>query len=287
MRPIWKGHLTFGLVTIPVKLYTATEPKDVRFRLLHSSCMTPIQNKRYCPHHEQIVDWNDVVRGYEYAKGKFVPVSDEDSDSVPLDTAGTVNVTSFADLSEIDPIYYEKSYYLAPDEGGQKAFRLLHETMEEATKVAVGKVVIKEKEHLVAVRPYDGTLVMSTLYYADEVRAVNDVPELPVQAKVHPNEKKMAMQLIEGLIASFNPAEYRDEYREALQKVIAAKIDGEAVVGVPVRKQEKVVDLMDALRRSLQMTRKEKQPARRPRALRPGSGQASAPRAAAMRERHR
>jgi len=106
------------------------------------------------------------VRGYEYAKGKFVPVSDEDLDSVPLDTAGTVNVTSFADLSEIDPIYYEKSYYLAPDEGGQKAFRLLHETMEEATKVAVGKVVIKEKEHLVAVRPYDGTLVMSTLYYS-------------------------------------------------------------------------------------------------------------------------
>jgi len=279
MRPIWKGHLTFGLVTIPVKLYTATEGKDVRFRLLHSSCMTPIQNKRYCPQHEQIVDWNDVVRGYEYAKGKFVPVSDEELDSVPLDTAGTVNVTSFADLHEIDPIYYEKSYYLAPDEGGQKAFRLLHDTMDETTKVAVGKVVIKEKEHLVAVRPHDGTLVMSTLYYADEVRATADVPELPVQAKVHPNEKKMAMQLIE--------AEYKDDYREALQKVIAAKVDGEAVVGIPVRKPEKVVDLMDALRRSLQMTRKEKLPGRRPRALRPASGQGSSPRAAAMRERHR
>lgn len=287
MRPIWKGHLTFGLVTIPVKLYTATEAKDVRFRLLHKSCMSPIQNKRYCPQHEQIVDWNDVVRGYEYAKDKFVPVNDEELDSVPLDTAGTVNVTSFSDLREIDPIYYEKSYYLAPDEGGQKAFRLLHDTMEETSKVAVGKVVIKEKEHLVAVRPYDGTLVMSTLYYADEVRAVADVPELPVQAKVHPNEKKMAMQLIEGLIASFNAAEYRDDYREALQKVIAAKVDGEAVVGVPARKPEKVVDLMDALRRSLQMTRKEKLPARRPRTLRPASGQSSASRAAAMRERHR
>ena len=287
MRPIWKGHLTFGLVTIPVKLYTATEPKDVRFRLLHKSCMTPIQNKRYCPQHEQIVDWNDVVRGYEYAKDKFVPVSDEELDSVPLDTAGTVNVTSFADLHEIDPIYFEKSYYLAPDEGGQKAFRLLHDTMDETTKVAVGKVVIKEKEHLVAVRPYDGTLVISTLYYADEVRAVADVPELPVQAKVHPNEKKMAMQLIEGLIASFNAADYRDDYREALQKVIAAKVDGEAVVGVPARKPEKVVDLMDALRRSLQMTRKEKLPARRPKTLRPASGEGSAPRAAAMRERHR
>ncbi len=279
MRPIWKGHLTFGLVTIPVKLYTATEAKDIRFRLLHRSCMTPIQNKRYCPQHDQIVDWNDVVRGYEYAKGKFVPVSDEELDSVPLETAGTVSVTSFVDLREIDPIYYEKSYYLAPDEGGQKAYRLLHDTMEGITKTALGKVVIKEKEHLVAVRPYDGTIVMSTLYYADEVRAVADIPEVPVQAKVHPNEKKMAMQLIEGLIAEFRPAEYRDDYRDALQKVIAAKVDGEAVVATPARKPEKVVDLMDALRRSLQMTRKERQPTRRPRA--------SAPRVAAMRERHR
>src|SRR2546425_5628136 len=249
MRPIWKGHLTFGLVTIPVKLYTATEGKDVRFRLLHSSCMTPIQNKRYCPQHEQIVDWNDVVRGYEYAKGKFVPVSDEELDGVPLDTAGTVNVTSFADLHQIDPIYYQKSYYPAPGEGGQKAFRLLHDTMGETTKVAVGKVVIKEKEHLVAVRPHNGTLVMSTLYYADEVRAVSDVPELPVQAKVHPNEKKMATQLIEGLIASFNPAEYRDEYREALQKVIAAKIDGEAAGGVPARQSQKDAHLKAPRRR--------------------------------------
>ncbi|HEX4840625.1 MAG TPA: Ku protein [bacterium] len=286
MRPIWKGHLTFGLVTIPVKLYTATESKDIRFRLLHRSCMTPIQNKRYCPHHEQIVDWNDVVRGYEYAKDKFIAMSDDELDSVPLETAGTVAVTSFADLHEIDPIFYEKSYYLAPDEGGQKAYRLLHDTLGEITKVAVGKVVIKEKEHLVAVRPYDGTLVMSTLYYADEVRAVGDIPELPVQAKVHPNEKKMAMQLIEGLIAAFKPTDYRDDYREALQKVIAAKVDGETVA-VPTRKPEKVVDLMEALRRSLQMNRREKAPASRRRPVRPSSGQAAMPRVAAMHERHR
>jgi DNA end-binding protein Ku len=286
MRPIWKGHLTFGLVTIPVKLYSATESKDVRFRLLHRSCMTPIQNKRYCPHHEQIVDWNDVVRGYEYAKDKFIAMTDEELDSVPLETSGTVAVTSFADLHEIDPIFYEKSYYLAPDEGGQKAYRLLHDTLGEITKVAVGKVVIKEKEHLVAVRPYDGTLVMSTFYSAHYARAVGDIPELPVQAKVHPNEKKMAMQLIEGLIAEFKPADYRDDYREALQKVIAAKVDGETVA-VPTRKPEKVVDLMEALRRSLQMNRREKAPASRRRPVRPSSGQERTPRVAAMHERHR
>lgn len=278
MRPIWRGHLTFGLVTIPVKLYTATEAKDVRFRLLHKSCMTPIQNKRYCPYHEQIVDWNDVVRGVEYAEGKFVPVTDEELDSVPLETAGTVNVSAFVNLEEIDPIYYEKSYYLAPDEGGQKAFRLLHDTLVDATRVAVGKVVIKEKEHLVSVRPLNGALVMSTLFYADEVRAVDEVPELPVQAKIHPNEKKMALQLIEGLAGSFSPGEYQDEYREALQKVIQAKIEGETVAVAPSKKPEKVVDLMEALRRSLQITRGEK-PARR--------AARAAPRAAAMRERHR
>jgi DNA end-binding protein Ku len=277
MRPIWKGHLTFGLVTIPVKLYTATDAKDIRFRLLHKSCMTPIQNKRFCPHHDQIVEWNDVVRGFEYAKGKFVPLSEDDLESVPLDTAGTVSVTSFVNLQEIDPIYYERSYYLAPDEGGQKAFRLLHDTMDEASRIAVGKVVIKEKEHLVSVRPYDGALVLSTLFYADEVRATEDIPELPVQTKIHPNETKMALQLIEGLAAAFAPTEYTDDYREALQKVIEAKIGGETVEA-PARKTEKVVDLMEALRRSLQTTRKDK-PSRRSRA--------SAPRAAAMRERHR
>ena len=278
MRPIWKGHLTFGLVTIPVKLYTATDSKDIRFRLLHKSCMNPIQNKRFCSYHDQIVDWNDVVRAYEYAKGKFVPLTDEELDNVPLETAGTVSVSAFVSLADIDPIYYDKSYYLAPDEGGQKAFRLLHDTLGDASKVAVGKVVIREKEHLVSVRPFDGALVMSTLYYADEVREVEDIPELPVQAKIHPNEKKMALQLIEGLAAEFNPGEYKDEYRDALQKVINAKVEGEPLETGPARKEEKVVDLMDALRRSLQATRKEA-PARR--------GRRALPRAAAMRERHR
>lgn len=276
MRPIWKGHLTFGLVTIPIKLYTATDPKDIRFRLLHKSCMTPIQNKRYCPHHEEIVEWNDVVRAFEYAKGKFVPLTDEELENVPLETAGTVSVSAFVDLAEIDPIYYERSYYLAPDEGGQKAFRLLHDTLEESTKVAVGKVVIREKEHLVSVRPYNGAMVMSTLLYADEVRSAEDIPEFPVQAKVHPNEKKMALQLVEGMATGFDPAQYQDEYREALQKVINAKIEGEPLAA-PERKEEKVVDLMEALRRSLQATRKE-EPVRR--------GRRARPRATALRERH-
>lgn len=277
MRPIWKGHLTFGLVTIPIKLYTATDTKDIRFRLLHKSCLTPIQNKRYCPHHDEIVEWNDVTRGYEYAKGKFVPMTDEELENVPLDTAGSVSVSAFVDLEDIDPIYYERSYYLAPDEGGQKAFRLLHDTLDESAKIAVGKVVIREKEHLVSVRPHNGAMVMSTLFYTDEVRSSEEIPELPAQAKIHPNEKKMALQLIEGMAGRFDPAEYKDDYREALQKVIVAKVEGEPVPTAEPR-EEKVVDLMEALRRSLQATRKE-EPARRTRRARP--------RATALRERHR
>lgn len=277
MRPIWKGHLTFGLVTIPIKLYTATDAKDIRFRLLHKSCMTPIQNKRYCPYHEEIVEWNDVVRGFEYAKGKFVPLTDEELENVPLDTAGTVSVSAFVDLAEIDPIYYERSYYLAPDEGGQKAFRLLHDTLEESSRIAVGKVVIREKEHLVSVRPLNGAMVMATLFYADEVRSTEDIPELPAQAKIHPNEKKMALQLVEGMASSFDPAQFQDEYREALQKVINAKVEGEPIAA-PEAKEAKVVDLMEALRRSLQATRKEAEPSRR--------GRRARPRATALRERH-
>ncbi len=278
MRPIWRGHLAFGLVTIPMKLYTATDPKDIRFRLLHKTCLTPIQNKRYCSQHEQIVDWNDVARGFEYAKGKFVTLEEEDLERVPLETAGTVSITAFVNLGEIDPIFYEKAYYLSPDEGGQKAFRLLHDAMGEMQRVAIGKVVIKEKEHLVAVRPHDGALVMNTLFYADEIRPVGEIPELPVQTKIHPNEKKMAMELIQGLAAEFAPQEFQDEYRDALKKVIEAKIEGEEVAA-PAKPERKVVDLMDALRRSLDLTRKEK-PARRSRL-------AAHARAAAMRERHR
>jgi DNA end-binding protein Ku len=181
-------------------------------------------------------------------------------------------------LSEIDPIYFQKSYYLAPDEGGQKAFRLLHDAMGEMGRVAMGKVVIKEKEHLVAVRPYDGALVMNTLFYADEIRAVNDIPEFPIQTKVLPNEMKMALELIQGLSASFAPQEYKDDYRAALKKLIDAKIEGEELVA-PVKEERKVVDLMDALKRSLEMTQR---PARGRR-----SRAASHSRAAAMRERHR
>ncbi|MDQ7829238.1 MAG: Ku protein [Armatimonadota bacterium] len=281
-RPIWKGYLTFGLVTIPVKLYTAEDPKDLHFRLLHKTCGTPIQNRRWCPYHEAIVPYEDIVRGYEYARGKFVTLTDEELERVPLETAQTVNIAEFVNLEEIDPIFYEKSYYLAPGDGGAKAYVLLQEALREANKVAVGKVVLREKEHLVVVRPYRDGLVLSILFYADEIRKMEDLEEFPVQAKVHPNERKMAVQLIEGMTDAFTPEEYRDEYREKLLALIKAKVEGEAVVVPEAPKPEKVVDLMEALRRSLELARKEKE---KPGPARRGASRAQA--AAAMRERHR
>jgi DNA end-binding protein Ku len=253
VRPVWRGYVSFGLVTIPVKLYTATEEKDVRFRLLHSTCGTPIKNQRYCPHDDVVIEWSDVVRGYEVSKGRFVTVTDEELDKIPIDTSGNVNIAGFVQLAEIDPIYYDRSYYVVPDEGGAKAFALLQEALRQADRVAVGKVVIREKEHVVSLRPFQDAMVMSTLYYADEVRSVSALDEVPVDVKVHPNERKMAGQLVESLAIEFNPEEFKDEYRQAVLSLIEAKGRGEPVPEAKAKAPGKVVDLMEALRRSVEM----------------------------------
>jgi DNA end-binding protein Ku len=253
VRPYWRGHVSFGLVTFPVKLYTATEEKDVRFRLLHSECLNPIKNQRYCPYHERVIEWKDVVRGYEVGKGKFVTVTDEELEGLPSDTSRSVNVAGFVELTEIDPLYYEHSYYVAPDEGGTKAFVLFRDALKEVNRVAVGQVVIREKEYPVALRPYEDGMVMAMLYYADEVRALSALDEFPVQAKIHPNERKMALQLVENLAMEFHIEEFRDEYREKVVAMIKAKGEGAPVASPKAQEPGKVIDLMEALKRSVEM----------------------------------
>ena len=282
-RPIWKGYLTFGLVTIPIRLLTAEDAKDIRFRLLHQSCGTPIQNRRWCPTHEAIVPYEETVRGVEVSRGRFVLLSEEELERGVPEGGPALDIAQFVQLEEIDPIFFDKSYYLTPDEGGGKAYHLLREAMREAGKIAVGKVVIREKEHLVAVRPYgDGGMVMSTLFYADEIRAL-ETEEVPA-ARIHPNERKMAVQLIEGLSAEFQPEAFTDTYREKIMAAIKAKEAGETVTAASGPRPEKVVDLMDALRRSLELARKPKPQPQAPAARRGASRPAAA---AAMRERHR
>jgi DNA end-binding protein Ku len=284
VRPVWRGYVSFGLVTIPVKLYTATEEKDVRFRLLHKTCGTPIKNQRYCPHDDVVIEWSDVVRGYEVTKGRFVTVTDEELDKIPIDTSGNVNIAGFVELAEIDPIYYERSYYVVPDEGGAKAFALLQEALREAGRVAVGKVVLREKEHVVSLRPYETAMVMSTLYYADEVRVVSGLDEVPVDVKVHPNERKMAGQLIQSLAVEFHPEEYKDEYRQEVLALLEAKGKGEPLPEAKAKAPGKVVDLMEALRRSVEMAQQRPPAARPSRAA--GGGQRRAA-AGGMHERPR
>jgi DNA end-binding protein Ku len=263
VRPYWRGHISFGLVTFPVKLYTATEEKDVRFRLLHRECLTPIKNQRYCPYHDKVIEWKDVVRGYEVSKGKFVTVTDEELEAIPIDTGHSVNVAGFVELREIDPLYYERSYYVAPDEGGTKAFVLFRDALKEVNRVAVGQVVIRDKEYPVALRPYDVGMVMATLYYADEVRALSALDELPVEAKVHPNERKMALQLVENLAMEFHIEEFHDEYREKVMALIKAKAEGATVATAKAQEPGKVIDLMEALKRSVEMAQGQRKTAAR------------------------
>jgi len=256
MRSIWTGVLSFGLVTIPVRVFTAISEKDVKFHLLHKKCHSRIQMERYCPVCDQRVEWVDVVKGYEYQKGKYVILEPEELEAIPLETAHAINILEFVDLAEIDPIYFEKAYYLAPDENGEKAFVLLREAIKEAGKVAVGKVVLREKEHLVAVRAVDQVLVMETMYYADEVRSQAEL-ELPTseQVSINPKELTMATSLIENLTESFQLEKYKDDYRAALMELIGKKIEGEPMEEVPVAPPTKVVNLMAALRASVEMAR--------------------------------
>ena len=243
------------MVSIPVRLYTATESHDVHFHLLHKTDNVRLKNIRWCPKQEKEVSWEDTVRGFEYAKGKYVAISEEDLEHLPVKTVHSVEITDFVKLEDVDPIYYDKAYYLAPEENGAKAFALLRQALEETGRAAVAKVAIRDKENLCLVRPYEGVLSMETMLYANEIRSPKD---LEVDgAKVSAKELQMAVSLIENLSNTFDPERYDDEYQVALKKVIKAKVDGAPLPQAPTEKGTKVVDLMEALRASIEQTKKK------------------------------
>ena len=258
MRNIWKGAISFGLVHIPVKLYSATERKEVKFNYLHEKCKTPIKYQRVCPACEQEVRMEEIVKGFEYEKGRYVILQDEDLENLPSETAKTVEISNFVDLREIDPIYYDRTYYLAPGNGGQKAYELLKQAMQQSSKVAVAKVAIRSKESLAVIRVYQDVLVMETMFYPDEIRGTQLMPEVHYNVTIHENETKMAAGLVDSLTESFNPEKYHSNYREELHNLIQAKIAG-AEIEVPSRIETgKVVDLMEALKASIQLAKEEK-----------------------------
>jgi DNA end-binding protein Ku len=253
-RAIWSGTISFGLVSIPVRLYTATESHDVHFHLLHKRDGVRLQNVRWCPKDETAVPWDEVVRGFEYAKGNYVPITDEDLDHLPVKTIHTVDISDFVKLEEVDPIYYDKAYYLAPEETGAKAFVLLRQALEQTGRAAVAKVAIREKESLCLVRPYQDVLAMDTLFYANEIRSTKDIAVDGIG--MSPKEIQMAVSLIENLSDRFDAERYHDEYQAALKKLIDAKVAGAPLPAPPSERGEKIVDLMEALRASVEATRK-------------------------------
>ena len=261
MRTIWKGAISFGLVNIPVKLFPATENKSVKFNYIHKECNSPINYKKICPVCNREVTQEEIVRGFEYEKGRYVIINEEDMDSLPTQTTKTVDIIDFVDLAEIDPIYFSKPYFLAPAEGGQKAYHLLKEAMKQTGKIAVAKVVtIRSTENLVCLRVYENTVMMETMYYPDEIRSPQSLPELSGEISLHENEIKMANQLINNLSGKFDPKKYKSNYRESLMKLIEAKVAGEQIQVPPTPDQGNVVDLMEALKASLKATEEKKTP---------------------------
>jgi DNA end-binding protein Ku len=261
MRSIWKGAISFGLVTIPVKLYSATEEKNVAFHQVHREDGGRIRYKRVCSIDGDEVSYGDIGKGYELPSGETVILTDEDFEGLPLRTSRAIDVLQFVPLEEVDPIYFAKSYYLEPDKSGVKPYVLLRDALEQSGKVAVVKVALRQREQLATLRVRDGIFVLETMLWPDEVRA----PEfgfLDEEVDVRPQELQMAGSLIETLSGEFDPDEYHDHYREALQEVIDAKVAGRDVVTPAAEKQETgaVVDLMAALRASVDAAKKGRTP---------------------------
>ena len=254
-RSIWNGVISFGMVSIPVKLYTATQSKDISFHLLHKECNTRLQQLRWCPTHERAVEWSEVVRGYEYARDEHVILTEEDFEKLPLPSKQTVELSAFVKADEIDPVYYEKSYYLEPDAKGIKPFALLMTALREKGLTGIAKIAVRNKEQLCALRPMDGTLILETLFYPDEIRV--DKTELP-DVKISDKELEMAYTLIDLLSEEFEPEKYKDEYRDALMKLIEAKLEGEELPEVAASGPAKVTDIMSALRASVEAAKKRK-----------------------------
>jgi DNA end-binding protein Ku len=257
MKTIWKGAISFGLVTIPVKVYGATEEKTLRFNQLHASDGGRIRYKRVCSIDGEEVSYGEIVKGYEYEKDHYVTLSDEELDSLPVKTARAIDIERFVDAEEIDPIYFQRSYYLVPDGTGVKAYHLLREAMGDDGKVALAKVAFRDKEHLATVRLRENVLVLETMFWPDEIREAR-FDELDEEVELRPQEIKMARSLIDSLTDNFEPKDFQDEYRAALEDLISKKVQGEEVTYAEPAEPSKVVDLMDALRASVEAAQASK-----------------------------
>lgn len=262
MAAIWKGTLSFGLVTLPVEMRTAVRDESLRFRLLHAEDNTPVKYERVCTKDGETVSWDEIVKGYEYTKGKYVIMTDADFEAAALESSKAIDIAEFVKEDEIDPRFFDKPYFLVPGKGGDRAYALLREALRNTGSVGIGKVTIRQKQWLVAVRAVDDAIVVESLRFANELVDPDEL-SFPSAKDVRPQELKMAEQLVENFADSFDASKYTDEYRENLMKIIKAKMKGETVefVAPPAPEETKVIDLMDRLRASLDASRKSSKPA--------------------------
>jgi DNA end-binding protein Ku len=257
-RSIWNGAITFGLITIPVGLYTATEDRDVSFHLLSGKDKSRIEYKRVSSKTGRQVEWDDIVKGYEYQKGKYVVFTQEELEQIAPESARVIDVVQFVDAAEVDPIFFEKTYFVAPTEVATKAYALMVKALAEADRVAVAKVALREKERLCTLRVRDDMLVLETMKWPDEIR-VPEFEQLASKPRVSAQELKMARQLIDQLSGAFDPAVFEDSYRHRVEEAIEAKIEGSEISVAPVEApSEKVVDLLEALKASVDQTKAKK-----------------------------
>ncbi|MFO8060725.1 MAG: Ku protein [Bacillota bacterium] len=257
LRSIWKGTISFGLVSIPVRLYPATGRQDLRFNLLHKKCGGRLNYRKYCPRCEEEVSQEETVRGYEYEQDRYVVIEEADFDNIAGEQTRQIELISFVRLSEIDPVHYDRTYYVVPEKLGLKPYALLAQAMGEAARVGIGRFSLRKKPHLVALRIKNDALLVETMFYHDEVRQLD--AELSYDlggADVHPKERQMAVQLIQNLSEPFRPEAYENTYRRRLMSFIQSKIEGREVTAAPAKRDEEVIDLMEALERSLEESEK-------------------------------
>jgi DNA end-binding protein Ku len=255
MRPIWSGTISFGLVSVAVRMYSATESKELRFHFLHKDDLEPIGYDKVRKDTGEHVDPDDIVRGFEIEKGRYVPIEDEDLDRLDIELTHSIDICDFVELEDVDPIYFRKAYYLLPQDGAEKPYRLLERALDETGKAGIAKVVIRNKQHLAALRALDGTLVLETMYFADEVRKPEKANG---KARLQKAEVDMAKSLVENLSATFKPDKYDDTYRKELLDLIRAKAKGRKLPEPQEQEDAEVVDLVAALRESIEQTTKQR-----------------------------
>lgn len=269
-RAMWSGSISFGLVNIPVKMYSAVKPDDIRFHMLHEKDKARVQQKLVCPAEDREVPRDEIVKGYEISPEQHIVIEEEELRALEPEASHTIDIIQFVDLSEIDPIYYEKPYYLLPDERAEKAYRLLVEAMSSTGKAALGKFVMRNKEYLGALRPVQGVICLETMRYADEVLYADQLEWLPPHAEVGQKELETARQLVASLSGKFDPSRLHNDYHDAVMRMIRKKAEGQEIVVQPqAAPRRQVVDLMSALEQSLAQAERAKS-GRKPAAARGG-----------------